>query len=95
MKVKIISDYENKLLERRDLIVEVDHENQPTPKKSDLEQKLADHFKTEKNKVDIIYIFSLPGTNTSKVKLKILKKPKEDKNEAQTNKKVGDNQSAE
>lgn len=95
MEIKIINDYENKLLERRDLIIEVDHEDQPTPKKTDLEQKLAEHFKTEKNKIDIVYIFSLPGTNKSKVKIKILKKPKEDKNETQTNKEMGDAQSTE
>ncbi|MBU5689962.1 MAG: hypothetical protein QXM68_02075 [Candidatus Aenigmatarchaeota archaeon] len=95
MKVKILSEYENKLLDRKDLVVEIDHENQPTPKKSELEQKLAEHFKTDKNKIDIIYIFSLPGTNSSKVKLKILNKPKEEKHEAQTNKEMGDNQGSE
>lgn len=92
MKIDILHEYDNKLLDRKDLVLLVDHTNQPTPKKSELEEKIAEKFNVEKDRIEIIYIFSEKGKGASKVKVKIWNSPikkvkeniKEGENEAQT-----------
>ncbi len=83
IEMNILQEYDNKLLKRKDLLLSIDHTGQPTPKKAELEEKIAEKFKVEKDKVEIIYIFSEKGKAASKVKVKIWEKPikKEEKKE--------------
>lgn len=93
MQLNVLKNYDNKLLDRRDLIIEIDHSGQPTPKKSEVEKMIAEHFKTKPEHVEIVYIFSLSGKAASKVKAKIWNKPikkEEVKNETQTSQEMGD-----
>jgi ribosomal protein S24E len=96
IQISVLNEYDNKLLDRKDLFLLLDHAGQPTPKKVEVEQKIAEHFKTKPDHVEIIYIFSVPGKAASKVKAKIWNKPikkEEVKNEAQTSQEMGDDKS--
>ncbi|MCS7135204.1 MAG: hypothetical protein NZ893_02070 [Candidatus Aenigmarchaeota archaeon] len=93
INIAILREYDNKLLQRKDLLLEIEHSGQPTPKKSDVEKIIADKFKVIPEQVEVIYIFSYVGKPFSKVKAKIWNKPikkGEVKNEAQVNKEMGD-----
>jgi len=93
IQINVLSEYDNKLLDRKDLFLLLDHTGQPTPRKAVVEQKIAEHFKTSPDHVEIIYIFSISGKAASRVKAKIWNKPikkEEVKNETQTNKEMGD-----
>lgn len=80
IKIKILSEKENPLLKRKDLMLEVEHTGEATPKMEDLTERIAKNFKTTPEKVDIDYIFSESGIAQSRVKLKIWKgKPPEKK----------------
>lgn len=94
IKIDILQEHDNKLLKRKDLLLIVDHVGQPTPKKSELEEKIAEQFKVERDKVEIIYIFSEKGRAASKVKAKIWDKPvkKEEKKEEKAEKQDGENE---
>jgi len=77
MKIEIIEEKDNPFLKRRDLMIMIDHAGQPTPKKDDLVKFLAEKYKVENEKVEVVYIFSETGIARSKAKARIWKeKPK-------------------
>jgi ribosomal protein S24E len=94
MKIDVLEKRENLILKRTDLILKVDHDKQPTPKKEELAKAIADMFNSVPEKVEIIYIFSDVGATKAKVKAKVweekppekkkkekVEKPKEEKAE--------------
>ncbi|MBU5689340.1 MAG: hypothetical protein KQA41_03900 [Candidatus Aenigmarchaeota archaeon] len=92
MQINVLKEYENKLLDRKDLLIEIEHTGQATPKKTEVEKLIVEKFKTKPDHVEIIYIFSYAGKPASKVKARIWNKPikkEEVKNEAQTNQEMG------
>lgn len=91
INIDVLHEYDNKFLKRKDLLLLVDHVGQSTPKKIELEEKIAEKFKVEKDKVEIIYIFSEKGKAASKVKAKIWEKPIK-KEEKKTEKQEGENE---
>jgi len=96
LQLSILKEYDNKLLERKDLLIEIDHAGQPTPKKSEVEKMISEHFKVAPDHVEVIYIFSYAGKPASKVKAKIWNKSikkEEVKNEAQASQEMGNDQS--
>jgi len=77
MKIEIIEEKDNPFLKRKDLMIMIDHAGQPTPKKEDLIRFLAEKYKVESEKVEVVYIFSETGIARSKAKARIWKeKPK-------------------
>jgi len=91
--LNILEEHDNKLLDRKDLLLLLEHPGQATPKKAEVEQKIAEHFKTTPEHVEVIYIFSVPGKPASRVKAKVWSKPikkEEVKDEAQASQEVGD-----
>lgn len=77
MKVEIVEEKNNPFLKRKDLLLMIDHSGQPTPKKDDLTNFLAEKYKVEKEKVEVVYIFSETGVARSKAKARIWEeKPK-------------------
>jgi len=90
--MNVLKESENIFLKRKDIIFTIDHEGKPTPKKSEIEEKIAEKYKVEKDKIEIVYIFSERGKPTSKIKARIWeqkpikkKEKKEEENETQTN----------
>jgi len=89
MKIEIIEEKDNPFLKRKDLMIMIDHAGQPTPKKDDLVKFLAEKYKVENEKVEIVYIFSETGVARSKAKARIWKeKPKVKKKEEKPSEEV-------
>jgi len=91
--LNILEEYDNKLLDRKDLLLLLEHPGQATPKKVEVEQKIAEYFNTTPEHVEVVYIFSLPGKAASRVKAKVWYKPikrEEVKDEAQASEEMGD-----
>lgn len=81
LKIDVIEEKENPFLKRKDLMLTIEHKGLSTPKKDELEKQIAEKYKTDPQKVEIIYIFSQSGIATSKIKAriweeKIIEKPK-------------------
>ncbi|MEM5799454.1 MAG: hypothetical protein QXZ43_02200 [Candidatus Aenigmatarchaeota archaeon] len=92
IQINVLKEHENKLLDRKDLILEIDHTGQATPKKVEVEKIIVEKFKTKPDHIEVIYIFSYSGKPVSKVKARIWDKPikkEEVKNETQTNQEMG------
>ncbi|MFH8080618.1 MAG: hypothetical protein QXO84_01935 [Candidatus Aenigmatarchaeota archaeon] len=88
----VLKEHDNKLLERKELLLELNHAGQPTPKKTDVERILSERFGVSTDHVEIIYILSYSGKPASKVKARLWSKPvkkEEVKSEAQAGKEVG------
>ncbi len=71
MDIKIISEKENPLLKRREVLASIDYQGGPTPSKADLQKTLADHFKVNINNVEISKIMSEIGISKGKIWIKI------------------------
>ena len=65
MKIDIIEKNENKLLERTELRVKVDHVGQPVPKRDDFLSKLAALLYKERNQVVLIKLEAKYGEGKS------------------------------
>jgi len=88
----VVEKKENPFLKRTELILNVDHTGQATPKRDDLIKEIAGKFSSTPEKVTIDYIFSQSGLSKAKVKAKVWKekvpekkvkkeKPKKEKKE--------------
>jgi ribosomal protein S24E len=73
MKLDIVEKKENPFLKRTDLILTVDHKGQATPKAEDIEKSIAEQFKTDPEKVEVIHIFSGAGLTKAKIKARVWK----------------------
>jgi small subunit ribosomal protein S24e len=71
MKIDVLEKRENPILKRIDLLLSVNHDKQPTPKKEELAKGIAEMFKSVPEKVEIIYIFSEVGATKARVKAKV------------------------
>ncbi len=95
LSLKLLSEKENVILKKKDVLLELDHKGLATPKKTDIEAKIAEHFKTDKDKVEVVYIFSDFGWAKSKIKARIWKEPikkEKPKEEKPTEVKEGENE---
>ena len=63
MEIKIVRDDENKLLNRRDLQISIDHLSEGTPKRADLQNKLAAQLGVKPELVFVTKIKTLTGKN--------------------------------
>ncbi len=80
MKIDVLEKKENPFLKRIDLLLLVDHDKQPTPRKDELAKAIAEMFKSVPEKVETIYIFSEVGATKARVKARVWEeKPPEKK----------------
>ena len=75
MEVKIIEEKDNPFLERKEVLLRIEHHSQPTPSKKELEDYLTKKYGVDATHIVIDYIFSEVGIGESKAKVKIYKKP--------------------
>ena len=69
MKVKTINEKENPLFKRKELSLEIEHEESKTPAKAELQKEMAKHLKKDVQQIEIKSIFSDCGTAKSKAKV--------------------------
>lgn len=69
MKISIISEKNNPLLLRKELKIDIEHDNSATPSKTELQQFLSKEFKKDVEQIDIRNIFSDSGISKSKAKV--------------------------
>jgi len=74
MKVEILKDQENPLLNRREVEAKVEHPGARTPNRLELLPVLAKTLKADEKLIIIDKIITLTGTNTSRVKIQVYKK---------------------
>ncbi len=76
----------NKLLKRKELVIDLEHSGKATMSKTDLQNTVASDYKTEAGKVEVVDIFTDVGIAKSVARVfvwdeKILKKNKKPKKE--------------
>jgi ribosomal protein S24E len=84
MDIAIKQEKDNVFLDRKELLLEIKHDSAPTPSKADVTKALAASLSVDEKQIKIDYILTKKGCCLSMAKVKVLKKPKEEKNEAQT-----------
>jgi ribosomal protein S24E len=76
MKTQTVSEKENPLLKRKEIMIALDYEGKPTPSKADLQKLLADELKASIDSVEISRILSEVGICKGKVWIKVWKEKK-------------------
>ncbi len=76
MKLKILSERDNPIMERKELNVQIEHDKGPTPSKAQIQSLLAAELKKEIEHVDIRNIFSDYGKPFSSSKVFVWKEKK-------------------
>jgi ribosomal protein S24E len=71
MEIKVISEKENILMKRREILASIDYQEGPTPNKAELQKRLAEQFKVNIENVEIIKILSEFGISKGKAWIKI------------------------
>ena len=73
INVKVLEEKDNPVLKRKDLLLMLEHSGEATPKRVDMEKLIADKFKGDVKKTEIVYMFSEGGRAATKVKAFIWK----------------------
>ena len=68
MEMEILQEKENPFLKRREVLVRVFHPSSPTPSKEQAKEMIAEKFSCDKEKVNIVYIFSDTGRPSTRIK---------------------------
>lgn len=76
MDVQTVSEKENPLLKRKEIIVALDFEGGPTASKAMLQKLMSEHFKTGIDSVEIATIMSEVGSSKGKAWVKIWQEKK-------------------
>lgn len=76
MEIKVISEKENILMKRREILVSIDYQEGPTPNKAELQKRLAEQFKFNIENVEIVKILSDFGISKGKAWIKIWQEKK-------------------
>ena len=76
MNIQVISEKENPLLKRKEIIASVDYQGTSTPSRVDLQKLLADQFKVNMDSVEITKLLSEVGISRGKLWIKIWKEKK-------------------
>lgn len=86
MTIKISQQTENKLFNRKELVLETTYQGS-TPNKKEIKKSIADLTKSKEDVIVIDKIDQLYGTTKSKIKAKIYNSPEELKKSEVINKK--------
>jgi len=76
MDIQVISEKENLLLKRREVLASIDYQGGSTPSKADMQKTLADHFKVNVDNLEISKIISDVGMPKGKAWIKIWQEKK-------------------
>ena len=76
MEWEIIKDFDNRLMERRELILRIDYGGGATPSKAELQALIAKKFAVDPRRVEIHKIMSEKGYPAGKVWVRIWDEPK-------------------
>lgn len=76
MKIEVISEKENPLMKRKELVVSVDYDKGATASKADLQKFLAEQLKANIENLEISKILSEFGLSKGKAWVKIWKEKK-------------------
>jgi ribosomal protein S24E len=71
MNFQVISEKENPLFKRKEILTSLDYQGGSTPSKADLQKTLAEHFKVNIDSVEISRIISENGLPRGKAWIKI------------------------
>ncbi|MEM7821406.1 MAG: 30S ribosomal protein S24e [Candidatus Aenigmatarchaeota archaeon] len=71
MEITVLKEKDNQLLKRKEILLELSHLSQPTPKKEEVKEKVASLYNVEKDRVFVQYIFTKKGIPKSIAKVKI------------------------
>lgn len=71
MNFQLISEKENPLFKRKEVLMSLDYGGGSTPSKAEVQKALADHFKVNADSVEIFKIISETGLPRGKVWIKI------------------------
>jgi ribosomal protein S24E len=74
VKLKVLEEKGNPMLKRKDLMIEVNHSGEATPKVYDMAQEIAKKFNTKLENIEIVYLFTEKGIAKSKVNARIWEK---------------------
>jgi ribosomal protein S24E len=66
MKIDIVGERYNPFMKRKELIVEIENPEEPTPSKAQLAELLTKHIQEEAERIDITKILSSRGNAKSK-----------------------------
>ena len=71
MNFQVVSEKENPLFKRKEVLMSLDFQGGSTPSKADLQKMLAEHFKSNIDSVEISKIISETGLSRGKAWIKI------------------------
>ena len=71
MNFQVVSEKENPLFKRREILMSLDYQGVSTPSKADLQKTLAEHFKVDIDKVEISKLISETGFSRGRAWIKI------------------------
>lgn len=71
MNFQVISEKENPLFKRKEILMSLDYQGGSTPSKADFQKTLAEHFKVNIDSVEIFKIISENGLPRGKAWIKI------------------------
>lgn len=66
MEIEIVSEHDNKFLDRKEIEFIIKHEGEATPKRVEVFKQLIDKLSLDPDKSVLIYIKTLLGTSMSK-----------------------------
>ncbi|RLF12667.1 MAG: 30S ribosomal protein S24e [Thermoprotei archaeon] len=75
-QIKVIKDLENKVLNRRELILRIDHINYRTPTRAEVRELVSSAFKVPINLVIVRKLRTLTGTNVTEAHIHVYKDEK-------------------
>jgi len=73
VKLKMLSQEENKLLERKEIVLEVMHDDNATPPRAELVKEIAQNLKVDPNLMFITKIKPIYGKSCSQVVVRVYK----------------------
>jgi len=76
MKIQVITEKENPLLKRKEILVSIDYEGTATPSKADIQKLLAEQLKANIENLEISKVLSEIGKSRGKAWIKIWEEKK-------------------
>ena len=73
VKLKMLNQEENKLLERKEIVLEVMHDDNATPPRAELMKEIAQNLKVDPNLMFITKIKTIYGKSCSQVVVRVYK----------------------
>lgn len=76
MKIQVITEKENPLMKRREVIINLDYDGKSTPSKAELQKLLSEELKVNIDTIEITKLLSEIGMSKGKAWIKVWKEKK-------------------